>query len=1016
MDKQLRYKSVAIGAVYIIASLCPLSSYSQTAEPYWQKYKTAQTLANKKKYQQALGILLNLESEQKNFNVYLLIAESYSALNDPQSALSYYKKAYDLYKDIAPETDKKLLLFGIARTQLALKNGREAQTYYKLLLTYNLSADEQTLVDNNLKISVEELKKQEFTEAIQQARMYIDEENGVKALQLIKPLLEHNTATVYLLAGNSYALMEQPQTALEYFNQALKLAQSENNITLQQIILFATARTQIALKKPADAQSTYQKIKELQPNKQIPTENIQQLDNLNIEIELQQIKELVNKGESQKANQLIQPYLKYPLVTVNLLKGDILASLNEPKDALVYYNKTLTIAKSEKNTTYEHIALFAIARMELALRNDNQAEQIYQQLLSIKLSDTDRKVALEGLKRAEFIKQEDNFNTELTKIQATIDKGQGKKAQQLVTPLLTTHKTARVFLLAAQSNALLNNPKSALNYYELAYSAAKKENVEVLQRIALFGIARTQLALNQPKEAQKTYLQILKIKLQGKDKILAQQGLNKSKYVALLQTIYWYIHAGEGWKAYELTLPLIKNNQAIYYILAAQSMISINNPIAALNFYKTAYQVAIKDNQKEKQIEALTGIANMQMWLDYYVRATKTYRMLLTYSLGLKDYELDKAGLVKSLAYRDNTYAAYNEIPWDIHFTSPDMVIAALQTTLWLGQGDLSKKIYSDYQSILKKIKPGSHHYNDLKNIEWQLCLETAPYQIKPDVYYFQDSENFIIQRDKLGARRYWSQYWQSRLALSYLKYAQNGETIKGTSFLINQTWKPSRYLNFSAEAAPTQLNNHWDPILWNVTGSYSPNDFISFFATTAKELVEGFAAITHDISLNSYILGGILKPLPYVRVVGSSYQYGFSDNNTRKGFNVLGTVTVLPQMGIYTGYRIRNYSSAFKSPYYFSPNQYKDNVYILGISHKIATTWRYFWEGGYGDQTIKIGPDTPSGTAPSWFYKVGLRGPISPCIFLDVQYGDYQQASAFVDSTNYRFHEILASLTFSFD
>lgn len=71
---------------------------------------------------------------------------------------------------------------------------------------------------------------------------------------------------------------------------------------------------------------------------------------------------------------------------------------------------------------------------------------------------------------------------------------------------------------------------------------------------------------------------------------------------------------------------------------------------------------------------------------------------------------------------------------------------------------------------------------------------------------------------------------------------------------------------------------------------------------------------------------------------------------------------------------------------------------------------------GGYGSQTIKPTPDTPSGTAPSWFYKLGLRGPITRCVFFDIQYGYYNQAGAFTDAEDYRYYDILASLTISFD
>lgn len=1027
---------VALTVVLLLALSAFQGSYAESVgtEPYWQEYNKAKALVQQHDYQKALDILTPLLAKQENFRVYILIAEIYSAQKKPTLALQYYKKAYQLSKGTGPAENNKLALFGLARTELALRNARAAQEYYNELLKYNLSPDDKKTVELNLQSSRPVLEQQQFNEQIQKIQAYINQGKGSEAYSLVKPLLNHRTSRVYSLAGASLALMEKPKEALGYYQQALQFAKAEKNVTFQKMALSGIARMQLALKEVTEVQKTYQELRSLQlssTDEQSISEGMQQINNLQLEIKLQEIRDLLNKGEKNKAQQQIKPLLVHTTSSVYLLAGDILASMEKPEKALDYYKQTHSYAIAEKNQTYQQLALFAQARMYLAMHKGSDARQIYQRLLQMNLNAADHTVAKNGLERADAVKLlppgykgQSQSSKEIETIQKLIDKGEGKRALELVQPLLTSNKQALVYLLAAQGKALTDQPHAALTYYQQAYVLAIQENKEVLNRIALFGIARMQVASGQLEAARKTYLQILQTKLVASDRLLAQKGLNKidglkrqSAHNELIQTINAYINSGQGSKAYELILPLIKKfNQPIYYTLAAKSMIASNNPHQAMIFYNLAYQRALRNKDIEAQREALTGIATMQMWLDQYVRATKTYRLLLTYPLNPKEYELAKAGLVKSYAYRGRTYTAFDEIPWDLRFTSPHMVIAALQTTLWTGQGDIAKDLFFKYQSVLNEIKPNTHLSRDLKNIEWQLALETAPYQLMPEFYYFKDSEDFTIQKGTLRARRYWSQQWQSRVALNYLKYAQYGDTVNGKSFLFNQTWRPSRHFILDGEVLPTSLNNNWSPTQWGSSALFIPNDFISFNAAIREELIEGFPAILNHNFYHSYSVGGALQPASYVNLKSTIYQLNMNDTNTRNGYNFYGTLTFLPTIGVYTGYSIRSFTSKFRSPFYFSPNYYSNNLYLLGISHPLGSTWRYFGEGGYGSQSIKNLPDSVTGTGPSWFYKCGLRGPIRRNIFFDIQYGNYRLASNFVDSQDYRFHTILTTLTFSLD
>ena len=152
-----------------------------------------------------------------------------------------------------------------------------------------------------------------------------------------------------------------------------------------------------------------------------------------------------------------------------------------------------------------------------------------------------------------------------------------------------------------------------------------------------------------------------------------------------------------------------KEKKPEYLILAANAMASTGQYTKAIRFYEQAYTQALENNDRQQQKTALIGLSNQQFALDQYVRATRTNLLLLNYDLSAQEYEEVKASLVKSYAYRAALYSAYRAIPWNIQYTTANMVIAALQTTLWIGRGDLTKNIYTQYQPIIETIKPGSH-------------------------------------------------------------------------------------------------------------------------------------------------------------------------------------------------------------------------------------------------------------------------------------------------------------------
>jgi tetratricopeptide (TPR) repeat protein len=191
----------------------------------------------------------------------------------------------------------------------------------------------------------------------------------------------------------------------------------------------------------------------------------------------------------------------------------------------------------------------------------------------------------------------------------------------------------------------------------------------------------------------------------------------------------------------------------------------LDNPMLALMYYNAALNIAKAPD--ERQV-AYFGIAKMQFWLGHYVRAETTYRDLLTEHLNRKDYELALAGLIKSLAYQDKTRLAYSYVPEDMVFTTPEMVIAASQASLWSDWGDITRDILTEYQPITQKLDPWSPLGGDFRDLQWQTALATSPNTLTPTFFYSGDSDGFIKRHSTLNYRRYWSQIFQTSVGVDH--------------------------------------------------------------------------------------------------------------------------------------------------------------------------------------------------------------------------------------------------------
>lgn len=490
-----------------------------------------------------------------------------------------------------------------------------------------------------------------------------------------------------------------------------------------------------------------------------------------------------------------------------------------------------------------------------------------------------------------------------------------------------------------------------------------------------------------------------------------KSSLHKRR-VKNLALVKKYIQANEGKKALEILSQWSKSkNNFDVLLLMAESYAEMDDPISALAYYDCALRHAKKRDEYEV---AYSGVAKMLFWLDKYMTAGSIYRKLLTYPLDKKSRELALAGRVKSLAYADRVHDAYVLVPKQVKFTTPQMVVAASQASLWAGWPDITKHILCAYRPIWNKIDPQSSLGKDMLDLRWQLNLATARNNVAPNFYMYSDAENFIKRDYFLDYSRYWSQCWQSRVGLERVDYAQNGNRLAADSIYLSQIWQPSRDLVFQGRLEPANYAS-WHPFLWSTRVNYTPNDLWRVGFNATKEVVETLNAFNAKITDNLYSGDVRFSPLPYFQLNGSLSHLNFNDSNVRKSYFVSAALLASTHFGITLEARQRGYTDALVSPNYFSPIRYQEKMALIKLGRKWGSTWRYYFTLGKGRQTITPDQTIPQGSSPTELIEFGLNGPVTHCIVLNAYYGWAKQAAAFQNSPDYSYQYGAIALNFLF-
>ncbi|MGB6976673.1 MAG: tetratricopeptide repeat protein [Gammaproteobacteria bacterium] len=493
--------------------------------------------------------------------------------------------------------------------------------------------------------------------------------------------------------------------------------------------------------------------------------------------------------------------------------------------------------------------------------------------------------------------------------------------------------------------------------------------------------------------------------------IYAQDDVEYSKQLEIAKK---FTNADKGREALKILKPLLLTHSNFdVYLLTAQAYADSDEPILALRYYNLALEIS-KD--AEERHVALFGVGKMRFWLGQYVRAEQVYKLLLSERLNKEDHELALAGLVKSLAYQDRTRTAYSLIPPDLVFTTPEMVVAASQASLWSDWPDIAEEIMGDYQHILDKLDPWSALGQDIRDVAWQADLATSPNVITPTFFYASDTDDFIIRHSTLDYTHYWSQIYQTSVGVEHLLYTQPvqpGSPLSANGIYLGQTWRPTRDLIFTGRVEPTNYAS-WHPVLWSLGGRYRPNDYIGFNLLGFREIVEAFPALANRIADNQYSAGVTLYPVPYITVDASVNNLQFNDSNVRNGYYASIQALLLTDLGLYGILQTRGFTDKFQTPNYFSPSRYTSETAILRLSRRLGATWQYYIDGGVGQQSITP-QGSPAGKSPTNQWGLGISGPISSWLIFSAYYAQTTQASAFTNSATYKYQYGAASLNFLF-
>jgi hypothetical protein len=281
---------------------------------------------------------------------------------------------------------------------------------------------------------------------------------------------------------------------------------------------------------------------------------------------------------------------------------------------------------------------------------------------------------------------------------------------------------------------------------------------------------------------------------------------------------------------------------------------------------------------------------------------------------------------------------------------------------------------------------------------------------LAPTLFTSSDSDHFHVTKLGAGILPFYAdgQHYLGVQATnthySSLDWAKDGSQVS----LIQRSINSETGLGSIASAGVSRVYGR-DLLTADISYSAPINASLSYEAFFFRDWVETRNSLSNGISHNYY--GGSLeqKITKDWTVIGLLAQQKFSDDNIRNHVRGKLIYDLLPDLGINLQFRHRQYRDSHDyTPNYFNPNEYQENMMVMGWRRRIQQ-WQLSGVAGLGRQKINEDPFTTTK-----LFEFEAISPIFNKVFLRTKAG-YSDSAGF-GGPDYSYRYFQADIIFSFN
>jgi len=425
------------------------------------------------------------------------LGDGFQRLKDYPKAIDYYEQAVLATRKNNDRAQEITSLFSIANTYSQfLKNERQAVTYYQqaLKLAQAIGNGTQEILILQRLIDLHKSLK-EFSQVIQYYQQVITFARDPNKKWGNKKQLEAYASGA--IGDVYYDELKEPQKAISYYKQMLRIAEEISNRPFQSVALLGIAKaTQSLATSPADYQEvirlTAQVLKIAQDEKQPTAEAIAWIIYGNVYRDLKDFAKAIESYQNSLAIAQKAKDKMREMSALYLLASLYRSKLNDYPKAIQYYQQALTASQKLKDVNSEAAILFSLSDIYFLMGNYPKSIELAEEVRLIGEKNRNPELETLGLLAltAAYYGQGDQ-RTEVT-AQQSLKVAQRSKNQRL----------------EAAATAFLGWWYSDTGAYDKAYELAQRSlkilrqiKYQDLEEIPLYVLGNLYRKLGQPKQA-----------------------------------------------------------------------------------------------------------------------------------------------------------------------------------------------------------------------------------------------------------------------------------------------------------------------------------------------------------------------------------------------------------------------------------------------------------------------------------------------------------------------------------